>query len=294
MKFKILIVIVAVVLAWFAGRSIKSGGESLVHSVQQEVQGDAHDNSSTGGSIGSATHVTETQSGGSERRINESYELADGAQVDIHGINGPVTVEAVDGNIAEVRVTTTAKSKRDLDANQIIVEHTKTSLVVRGKGSNNWGFWKWLRGGGGEARHTVVLKLPRRVELAARGTNGRVTIGEMEGSVQVSGINGRVEIGGARGHAEVNGINGSVAITVTEIGEQGLTVNGINGGVEIRLGGKVNADLNLNGINGHMTIEAPNVEVKEQKRDKMRARIGTGGAEIEANGINGGVRVVGV
>jgi hypothetical protein len=287
MKLKIFIVIVAVLVAWVAGRSIKSGGHSIVRSVQHEAQGESHGDEARHQQGGTS------QSGGSERRINDSYELADGAQVDIHGINGPVTVEAIDGNTAEINVTSTAGSTADLDENQIVIEHTESSLVVRGKGGNSWGFWKWLRGSGA-ARHKVVLKLPRRVELEARGTNGRVNIGEMEGSVKVSGVNGGVEVGGARGFAEVSGVNGSVALTVTELDEQGLKVNGVNGGVELRLGRGVNADLSINGVNGQMTVEAPNVEVQEQKRNKLRARIGTGGANIKVNGINGGVRLVGV
>ncbi|HEY9401984.1 MAG TPA: hypothetical protein VIQ24_04785 [Pyrinomonadaceae bacterium] len=286
MKLKIFIVIVAVVLAWVAGRSVKSGGESIVRSVQQEAQGGET------AEHGASQHGT-SHGGGSERRINQSYELADGSQVDVHGINGPVTVEAVEGNTAEVNITSTAGSMSDLDQNQIIVEHTGSHLVVRGKGGNGWGFWKWLRGSG-QVRHKVVLKLPRRVELAARGTNGKVIIGEMEGAVEVSGVNGRVEIGGARGFAEVSGVNGGVTVTVTELDEKGLQVNGVNGSVEIRLGSNVNADLNFNGVNGSVTLEAPNVEVQEQKRNKLRARVGTGGAGIKGNGINGSVRIVGV
>jgi hypothetical protein len=56
----------------------------------------------------------------------------------------------------------------------------------------------------------------------------------------------------------------------------------------------VNADLKINGVNGQMTVEAPNVEVQEQKRNKLRARIGTGGAGIKVSGVNGAVRLVGV
>lgn len=279
MKLKIFIVLVAVVLAWVAGRSIKGGGENIVASVQQQMQGGDTD--------------APAPAGASERRLNESYELADGANVAVYGINGPVTVEAVDGNTAEVHVTTTAGSPSDLNESRITIEHTETSLVVRGKGNNRGGFWKWLRGGG-EVRHNVVLKVPRNVELTARGTNGKVVIGEMEGSVQVSGVNGRVEVGGARGLAEVNGINGTVTLTITELGKDGAKVNGINGGVELRLGSDVNANLNFNGINGQITVEAPNVEVQEQKRSKLRARVGTGGSDIKANGINGAVRIVGV
>jgi HSP20 family molecular chaperone IbpA len=280
MKLRIFIVLVAVVLAWVAGRSIKSGGEHIVASVQEQAQGGGHDDATT-------SH------GSSERRINESYELTEGAHVNVSGINGPVSIEAVDGDTAEVQVTSTAGSMSDLNASQITVEHTESSLTVRGKGNNHGGFWKWLTGKG-ETRHNVVLKLPRHVALEARGTNGKLTIGEMEGAVKVSGVNGRVEIGGAGGLAEVNGVNGGVTITIMELPKEGAKVNGINGGVELRLGSDVNADLNINGVNGSITLEAPNVEVQEQKRSKLRARVGTGGASIKANGINGGVRIVGV
>jgi hypothetical protein len=287
MKLKIFIVIVAVVLAWVAGRSVKNSGECIVRSVQHQVGGDPH------GDETAQQQQEASQHGESERRINEYYQLAEGAQVDVHGINGPVTVEAVDGNTAEVHVTSTAGSTGDLKEHQIIVEHTDSSLVVRGKGGNGWGFFKWLRGSGA-ARHNVLLKLPRRVEFAAHGTNGRVTVGEMDGSVQVSGVNGRVEVGAARGFAEISGVNGGVTLTLTELGEKGVEVHGINGGVELRLGREVNADLNINGVNGQLMLEAPNVEVQEQKRSKLRARIGTGGARIKVNGINGRVRLVGV
>ena len=285
MKLKIFIVLVAIVVAWVAGRSIKSGGRAIVHSIEQSEQHGGGDDA-----------VHSTPAGSSERRINETYELASDAHVEVIGINGPVSVEATDGTTAEVQVTTTAGSASDLAEHKIIVEHTPSSLTVRGKGNNNgWGFWRWLRGGGsGGARHNVVLKVPRTVELAVRGTNGRVEVDEMEGAVQVAGTNGRVEIGGAHGGMEVSGVNGGVTLTVNELGKEGMSVNGINGGVEFRLGSGVNADLNFNGVNGSITVEAPNVEVQEQKRSKLRARVGTGGAGIKANGINGGVRLVGV
>jgi len=274
MKLKIFIVVVAVVVAWVAGRGIKSAGQGLVASVQQEAQ-------------------NETQGGSSEQRINESFALNEDARVDVQGINGPVTVEAIDGNTAEVRIVSTAGSAGDLAGQRLTVEHTDSSLVIRGKGNHNGGFWKWMRGGG-EVRHAVVLRLPRRVVLATRGTNGKVIIGDMEGAVQVSGVNGRVEIGRADGGAEVSGVNGGVTVTILELGAKDMKVNGVNGSVELRLGGNLNADLNANGVNGSLTIEAPNVEVQEQKRSKLRARIGTGGAGIKVNGVNGGVRIVGV
>jgi len=279
MKLKIFIVVLAVVVAALIGRSLRSGEQSH---VAGEMQQDA-------GSI----HQGETQGESSARQIDQSFRLTDGARVEVHGINGPVSIEATEGNIAEVHITSTAGSASALENHKIIIEQTDARLVVRGKGDDNWGFWRWLRGAG-KARHNVTLKLPRRVELATRGINGKVSIGEMEGSVQVSGINGHVEVLGVRGAAEVNGVNGGVRLTITHMGDDRVRVNGINGGVELHLGNEVNADLNVNGLNGNVAVDAPNVEVLEQKRSKLRARIGTGGAEIKVNGINGGVRLVGI
>ncbi|HEY0083717.1 MAG TPA: hypothetical protein VGB61_13065, partial [Pyrinomonadaceae bacterium] len=63
MKLKIFIVIVAVLVAWVAGRSIKSGGHSIVRSVQHEAQGESH-----GDEARQQQQAGTSQSGGSERR----------------------------------------------------------------------------------------------------------------------------------------------------------------------------------------------------------------------------------
>jgi len=283
MKLKIFIVVFAVFVAAMVGRSLRSGEQNHVAGEMQQDAGSIHQGETQG----------KTKGESSARQIDQSFRLTDGARVEVHGINGPVSIEATEGNIAEVHITSTAGSAGALENHKIIVEQTDARLVVRGKGDDNWGFWRWLRGAD-KARHNVTLKLPRRVELATRGINGKVSIGEMEGSVQVSGVNGSVEIAGARGAAEVNGVNGGVSLMITHLSDDRVKVNGINGGVELRLGNEVNADLNVSGLNGNVAVEAPNVEVLEQKRSKLRARIGAGGAEIKVNGINGGVRLVGV
>ncbi|MGI9108193.1 MAG: hypothetical protein ACR2G4_18345 [Pyrinomonadaceae bacterium] len=291
MKLKIFIVVLALIVAWAAGRSFGSEDRSLVNSVQHDAHGGEHGNEQS--EAEGETVQSEAEGGSSARQINQSFRLADGAQVDVLSISGPVSIEAVDGDTAEVHITSAAGSAGEMNAHQITVEQTSSSLVVRGKENNGWGFWRWLRGAG-EARHNVTLKLPRRVKLSTRGINGKVSIGEMQGTVQVSGINGRVEIAGATGAAEVNGVNGGVSLTIRRMSDGRVRVNGINGVVELRLGNEVNADLNINGLNGSVAVDAPNVEVQEQKRSKMQARIGTGGAEIKVNGINGGVRLVGI
>lgn len=258
MKAKIFLVVLIVAAAWVAGRHLSFAHDAARMDVKQE--------------------------------INQSFELASGAQVEVSGINGPVDIETTDGNVAEVHISATSNGD-DLADTHIAVEHTPESLTIHGVRQRGWRLWSWL-GGGGEVRQSVVLKLPRQIELAANGINGHIRVGDVEGAVRVHGINGKVEVGQATGYAEVSGVNGGVSIGVSNHGEQGMRVSGINGGVELKVGEGVNAELSINGLNGRASYDAPNVTVEEQSAHSSHARIGTGGAAINVSGINGSVHVM--
>ncbi len=220
--------------------------------------------------------------------IRRSFQLAPNAHVQISGINGSVTIETSNTSQAEVYVVRSARSRSDLEQRKIIIEQTPSSLVVRGERENE------RRGqrDNAQVRHRITLKLPRQIALAVSGVNGRVGVGEIDGSVRLNGINGKVEVAQARGFAEVSGINGRVIMTMRQLGEQGIEVSGVNGAVELRFADDVNADLNVSGINGSVTPELPNVTVQgEMRRSSFRARIGAGGSPIKMSGINGAVRL---
>jgi DUF4097 and DUF4098 domain-containing protein YvlB len=205
----------------------------------------------------------------------------------VSGINGTVQIEATDGATAEVYVLRTARNDEALQRKKFTIEQNGTSLVIRG-GKDGWHFWRWLWNG--KISEQVVLKVPRQIELDVHGVNGRVTVGEIEGSIDVSGVNGKVELAQANGYSNVSGVNGRVQITIKQLGERGLSLSGINGGIELQLGNDLNADLNATGINGQVNSEISSVTVSKD-HSTYRARIGQGGSPITLSGINGGVRL---
>ena len=144
---------------------------------------------------------------------------------------------------------------------------------------------------GSSPSERVTLRLPRQVSLVAKGVNGSVVVGEIEGPVEVHGVNGKVEIEQASGSADFNGINGNISVGLTKLGKEGVDISGINGNIELRLGEGVNADLETHGMNGNVTSDLPNVVVDKSKRGSYSAQIGTGGNSISANGINGNIRL---
>lgn len=220
----------------------------------------------------------------------ESYPLQPGAEVEVAGINGLVLIETADISTAEVHTIRTARDKEDLEQRRITIEHTPKSLVIRGEDQGSGGFWRMFRRA--DVHQRVELKLPRQIELSARGINGRTTIGEVNGRVEVHGINGKVDIAQATSESEITGVNGGVAVTVKQLSAKGLRISGINGGVELRLSDNLNADFTGNGINGKVGSDIPDVTVQgEPHGRRYRAKIGEGGAPIKVTGINGGVRL---
>lgn len=226
-----------------------------------------------------------------QEETRQSGRLDAGARVEVSGINGSVEVGTADTDTAEVRVVRTADDADDLEYHKVTVELTSSSVVVRGERDGGHGFWRWLWGGGGQVKQEVTLTLPRRVEFAARGVNGPVRVGEVEGSVAVEGVNGRVEVAQSSGHAEVKGVNGGVKLGVASLGPQGLEIKGVNGNIEVRFKEQVNADIEVKGQNGGLALDVPNVTTQERQNfSNMRARLGTGGSPIEIKGVNGQVR----
>lgn len=226
-----------------------------------------------------------------QEETRQTVRLDAGARVEVRGINGSVEIATADTDTADVHIVRTADDADDLEYNKVTIDASSSSLVVRGENSGGRGLLRWLWGGGGHVKQEVTLTLPRRVELAAKGINGPVHVGEVEGSVEVSGVNGRVEVAQSTGHSEIRGVNGNVKFGVAQLGAQGMEIKGVNGNVEVRLKDLVNADIDVKGNNGNLTLNVPNITSQEkQSPGQMRARLGSGGSPIDIKGVNGNIR----
>ena len=236
-------------------------------------------------------HLSSANQAGGEVRdeIRQSYDLSPGARVEISGINGSVIVETADTKTAEVYVVRSGKDAGSLERRKIVIDSNSGSLTIRGT-KGDAGFFDRLFGSTPTER--VTLKLPRQVELAAKGVNGAITIGDLDGPVEVSGINGRVEIGQVTGSARLSGINGNISVALRRLDKGDMRVSGINGNIELRLASTVNADFEAHGMNGSVRSDVPDITVdKSEHGNRYFAHIGTGGNSIKVSGINGNVRL---
>lgn len=214
----------------------------------------------------------------------QTYQLSNGARVELSNVNGPVQIDTVDGNTAELRVVTYSHAK---DARKLAVEHTPSSLSIRGATkAERERDWR------GAARQHVQLTLPRRVNLSVSDARESVRVGELDGTVTFANISGRVGVAQAAGGADISNVSGSLTMTLARLSGRGVTVKTVPGRVALRFLEDVNADLQTSGIRGKVSVEVPNVAVQgELNRADFRAKIGAGGAPINVSDVAGSVRL---
>jgi hypothetical protein len=267
---RLVILVVLVAVAGIAGAVVRSSSSKggTVAELRELVSHDATDNV--------------------RAEIRQNFELAPGARVDLGGINGPVKIETADTKTAEVYIERTGSCQEALDRRKVYVEGSADRLSIRAETVEHSFFARLF---GAKASEKVTLKLPRQISLAAKGVNGSVVVGEIEGPVELGGINGKVNIAKAAGVATFKGINGNIFASLKNIDQEGVTLSGINGNIELQLPADVNADFDAHGMNGRVIADLPNVAIDRSRHGTYWARIGNGGTGISAKGINGNIRL---
>lgn len=266
---RIVILVVLVALAGIAGAVVRSS-------------------SSKGGTVAELRELVSHNDDAVRDEIRQTYELTPGARVDVAGINGAVKIETADTKTAEIYIERTANCQEALDRRKVYIEGAADRLSIRAETVEHNFFAKLF---GSRASEKVTLKLPRQIALAAKGVNGAVVVGEIEGPVELSGVNGKVNVAKAAGSATFKGINGNVFAGMKSIEQEGVTLSGINGNIELQLPSDVNADFDARGMNGRVTADLPNVSIDKGRHGSYWARIGNGGTGISARGINGNIRL---
>jgi DUF4097 and DUF4098 domain-containing protein YvlB len=228
-------------------------------------------------------HYKDDRDYAEREEINQTYQLAPGADVELSVIAGPVEIETTNGNTAEVHIVRMGETRKDLDCYTIAIDHTPNSLIMRHKQMRSDDCQN-IR-----SKQEVTLRLPRNVDLKLSAIAGPVKIGELDGSLRMSGISGRVDVAQALGFSDISGISGELSISIPRLSDKGIRVSGISGKVEIKVAGDLNADLNVSGINGDVNAAASNVTINKVGRSEFAGKVGAGGSRISVSGISGSV-----
>ena len=120
-----------------------------------------------------------TQVVAGQEELHQTYQLAACAHIDVFDISGPVSVQATDGQSAEVYIYRTAKNRDDLAYRKVSVDQTSSGLTIRQKPDGRERSLINLL-------NRVVLKLPRQVSVSAKSISGDFNISGIDGAVDVN------------------------------------------------------------------------------------------------------------
>ena len=255
--------------------------------------------------------------------INRKYEVTPGTSVEVSSIRGPVEILNTDTATAEVQVIRTARTRADLEYHKVTVEQIGNSIVVRGVQEPQTRREQNIR-----VDHHVIIKVPRRIDLAVSSISGWIRVadiyghtkvnsisgsarmGNVGGSLQVRSISGDLQVGNLGADARVNSISGdvrlaqlngpldvssvsgSVKATVEKLDTQGINIKSVSGSVEIGFKGEVNADFYANSFSGQVYLDVPAViKQTEVNSSEVRARICVGGSPITISSVSGNIRL---
>jgi len=256
--------------------------------------------------------------------INQTFQLAPGARVEVSSIRGSVEITNTDSSTAEVQVIRTAKTRADLDYHKVEVAQTANGLVVRGIQEP-----EDRRRRNVQVNHRVILKLPRRIELAVTSISGSLHSGDIDGLVNVFSISGSVNLGNVGGNLQANSISGdlqasnvggeahvnsvsggvrlgqvngaldvtsvsgSLRAALTNLSTRGIKIKSVSGSIELAFKSDINADFTAEGVSGQVYLDVPNVNREsEAKSPNVRARIGAGGTPITISSVSGNIKLV--
>jgi hypothetical protein len=234
---------------------------------------------------------------------------SDGKEVFVMGINGPVKVEAADTEVAEILVVRSARNREDLQRQKVEISDNEGLYIQVGSAEAQDSVHeireKLARVGqrspettpspspdsAPEIRRRLVLRLPRRAGLEIREIGGGVEIIGVDRRLEIHDVIGKVRATRVAGLVTVVDVNGAVDMAFAPGAARSIKVGGVNGDVGLRFDGDVNADLVIWGIAGAIKPDLQNVEIRHNEPvwNVFKARIGSGGSEIEINDVSGNV-----
>jgi DUF4097 and DUF4098 domain-containing protein YvlB len=220
--------------------------------------------------------------------LHKIYPIDADGRVSLKNVNGAVHISSWDRNEVQVDAIKRATTREALDEANIVIDSASSSISIRTR-------YPESKGRRESASVEYTLKVPRRARLFAVETvNGGAVVKGVEGDVKVSSVNGSVIAEDLAGEAQLSTVNGQVEASFQKLeGTHSISLNTVNGNISLSIPDKSNAELHASTVHGRISNDFGMSAASGGKHHGfLSGRIGSGGAHIKLNSVNGGIRIV--
>jgi hypothetical protein len=154
----------------------------------------------------------------------------------------------------------------------------------------------------------ITVRVPMSMNLDLRSVNkGGITVEDVRGHFEVREVNGAVEMKGMGGDGEVTSVNGALHVGFAQNPTGPCKFKTVNGAVEVTLQPGLSADLDYKTFHGGIftdfdltatptavvgTAESKNGHYVYRSHGFSRSRVGSGGAQLSFETLNGDIRIL--
>jgi len=225
--------------------------------------------------------------------FSQTYPLSQTGRVHIENINGDVHINVWDQASVKVDAVKRAYSQKRLSEVTIDVQSAPDSLRIK---------TKYPEDRNDENRNhedsfasvEYTLTVPRSATLdGADLVNGSLDIEGVQGDVRANLVNGTVAASGLGGDVKLSTVNGGIEANVAALASaKGVQLNSVNGAIVLVVPAGASADIKASTVHGNITNDLGlKVEDGQYVGHSMSGQIGSGGARIRLNNVNGSITV---
>jgi DUF4097 and DUF4098 domain-containing protein YvlB len=224
--------------------------------------------------------------------FHQTYAISPGGRVELDNINGAVHISTWDRNEVKVDAVKYAGTKERLDEARIEVDSGKDYVSIRTKypdHDHTFNFGSRNNPAGVE----YTLTVPRGVRLdEIKLINGSLDVNGVTGEVRASCINGRLEAHNLSGRADLSTINGRLDAKFDELPGSSIELKSVNGSVELTIPSDSKAQIEASTVSGGIENDfGLHVNHHQFVGHDLRGELGSGGARIRLENVNGRIEI---
>lgn len=228
-----------------------------------------------------------------EQSFVETFPLQPDGRVSIDNVNGDVSIEGWANAEVKVEYTKRARTSSGLDRMEVRIDASASRIHVETEYAKSDDGWFGWGDSGGEVDFRLWVPAKARID-GVDLVNGRLEISGVEGDVAAEMVNGDVVAKGLRGDVEIETVNGDVEVEMPALEpDRRVRIDSVNGSIELVFPAGVGADIEASTVHGRISNDfGLEVERGRYVGRSMKGRVGGGGARVELENVNGGIRVV--
>lgn len=233
-----------------------------------------------------------------EETFDKTYAIGNGGQIEVTNVNGSIDISSWDRTDVRVHAEKIVEGRSDVAKKAmsriaIIAEHKGGSLRIKTRTpESDFGFFDWIVGANVNAQVRYEITVPRSANLEIDTVNGKISVSEVTGKIQLGSTNGAIVVVDSAGSLEASTTNGAIRAELRALtGGESLTLRTTNGAIKLALPEELRAEIDASTTNGSVRSDFP-VTVYSADRNSLRGTVNGGGAKIRLRTTNGSIQLL--